>query len=68
MSAQRYDVIFVQHHTYVEPHFCREWDESGGCHGSNPNHGFTWEEAREEVAKFYDAEAARWRVKTPEEG
>ena len=57
----RYDVIYAEHHTYVEPHFCREWDGDGGCYGTNPNHGETWEDARKVVADYYELKAAEWR-------
>jgi len=65
----RWDISYRADPTTYEPfatvdlHFCREWDEKGnGCYGTNPNHGFSWEEAREEVARFYEQRAAYWRT------
>ena len=66
MSEQKYDVIFaVEDEVRIEPHFCREWDEDGGCYGTNPEHGATWEQACESVVKYYESRAKHWRV-TPE--
>lgn len=63
MSETRYDVVYAEHHVYVEPHFCREWDDDGGCYGTNPDHGLSWTEARTEVAEYYEKLAAEWRDK-----
>lgn len=51
----------------ITAHFCREWEGDKGCYGTNPDHGFTWEEAREEVAAWFDAQAAYWRSRTEAE-
>ncbi len=60
-GAERYDVVYREHHATIEPHFCREWDDEGGCYGTNPNHGFTFEAACEVVAGWYAEQAALWR-------
>ncbi len=39
-------------------------DENGeehGCYGTNPHHGYTWEEAKAIIADWHDTEAKRWR-------
>ena len=50
----RYDVIYrSQRECDIEPHFCREWDESGGCYGFNEEHGFSKEAALEQQIEYY---------------
>ena len=56
----RYDVNFYKDHCTVTPHFCRDWDENGGCYGSNENHGYSWEDARANVIAFYEGQVSRW--------
>lgn len=65
--VSRWDVCYAEHQCYPEPHFCREWDEDGGCYGTNPDHGMTWEEARKEVADWYQRMADEWRKKPEDE-
>lgn len=62
--VRRWDVCYSEHRCYPEPHFCREWDEDGGCYGTNPDHGMTWDEARKEVADWYQRMADEWRNKS----
>lgn len=51
---QRYDVIYSSsQECYLEPHFCREWDESGGCYGFNSRHGFSKAEGLEQQIEYY---------------
>ena len=64
VSEDRWDVVYHGDHVSIEPHFCREWDENGGCYGTNPNHGLALDEAVEEVAKWHEKEAAMWRNRT----
>ena len=59
--VQRYDIVFGDGPA-IEPHFCREWDGDGGCYGTNPDHGYTWEEAVEQVAQWHEAQAAFLRA------
>jgi hypothetical protein len=61
MSEQRYDVTYFPNHTTVEPHFCRDWDDSGGCYGTNPDHGYSFDDACDQVAEWYEQQAAMWR-------
>ena len=75
MAERRYDVVYgvADNDTnrptcHVELHFCRDWDDSGGCHGTNPRHGFTWEEARKEVATFHEEAARSWRERKEGDG
>lgn len=37
----------------IDYHFCREWNEKGGCYGTNPDHGYTLEEAARQVAEWH---------------
>lgn len=55
--TNRYDVVYYNTHATIEPHFCREYD----CFGSNDEHGFTLEEACNEVADWYQQQAEQWR-------
>lgn len=70
---QRYDVIYrSQRECDIEPHFCREWDESGGCYGFNEEHGFSKEEALHLQIKYYvnvvdDLEMQLHKLKSGEE-
>ena len=57
----RYDVIYNGDRVTIGPHFCREWDDDGGCYGTNPNHGYTLEEACEQVAVWHEGQASAWR-------
>ena len=63
----RYDISYGPELGQVEPtpHFCREWESDGkeevGCYGTNPNHGMTWRDACEYIARWHEQEAARWR-------
>jgi hypothetical protein len=59
--TQRYDVVYYADYVTVEPHFCRDWDETGGCYGTNPDHGYSIEEACEMVSDWYKQEADLWR-------
>ena len=44
--------------TNIEFHYCRSFDYNPvkndwvGCYGTNPNHGTSFEEARDELVKF----------------
>lgn len=57
----RFDVCYHSDYATIEPHFCREWDENGGCYGTNPDHGLSFDEACDEVAAWYEREAQFWR-------
>jgi|TARA_Y100000310_G_scaffold71297_1_gene67137 hypothetical protein len=60
MSKSGYDIVYrSKDEAYLEPHFCREWEGDCGCYGTNEMHGFTFEEAKEELAKHYEAKA-KW--------
>ncbi|MEM7663813.1 MAG: hypothetical protein AAF292_16340 [Pseudomonadota bacterium] len=56
---ERFDIVWDEDGPRIEPHFCREWDdEHGGCYGTNPNHGYTREEAEREIALWKKEQAA----------
>lgn len=61
VSEMRFDVVYLDDKCTIEPHFCREWDENGGCYGTNPDHGYSFEEACDQVASFHEREAKLWR-------
>ena len=60
-SEMRFDVCYHKDHATIEPHFCRQWDEDGGCYGTNPEHGLSFEEACDQVAEYHEREAKLWR-------
>jgi hypothetical protein len=62
-SKQRYDIHYHEHHVAIEPHFCRSWDDEGGCYGTNPNHGFSWQEARKADADWHRERAEWWATR-----
>ena len=62
--TQRYDVSFGPQDgavMYIEPHFCREGDEDGGCYGTSMEHGVSFEAACEQVARWHEDQAKAWR-------
>ena len=64
MPKPRFDVIYYLGGVHLDYHFCRNWDEDGGCCGTNPDHGFTFEEAKKQVVKYHEEEAESWNEKT----
>jgi uncharacterized DUF497 family protein len=62
----RYDVCYHSDKVTIEPHFCREWDQDGGCYGTREDHGFAFDEAKQSVADWYLAESEKWRQMTEE--
>lgn len=59
-KEHRFDVIYKGDEVRIDYHFCREWDGDQGCHGTNPNHGCTFDEAKGEVARWHRQQAERW--------
>jgi hypothetical protein len=60
MSEQRYDVSYGANDVRIESHFCREFDaDDNGCFGTNtnPNHGFSFDEAKKMVADWHRQQA-----------
>lgn len=62
----RFDV-YLRDGCSLSYHFCREWDNDEGCYGTNPNHGYSFEEAKQEIVRFYERQAAYWQKITPDE-
>jgi len=60
----RFDVVYRAHDVIIEPHFCREWSENGGCYGTDPDHGYSFDEACDIVAQWYEEQAKQWRERT----
>ncbi len=59
MMESRFDVIYGGEDwwrgPYMEHHFCREWDEEhGGCYGTNPHHGFSFEQAKQFIIAWWE--------------
>jgi len=68
MSEQRFDVVYHENRATIEGHFCREWDADGnGCYGTNPDHGYGFDEACDQVAEWYEQQAKLWRARTHHE-
>lgn len=61
MPTDRYDIAWREHGPSIEPHFCREWDETGGCYGTNPDHGMSLEDACASVADWHEEQARLYR-------
>jgi len=58
----KFDVVYHKDYVTINYHFCRELDENGdGCHGTNPDHGYTLEQAIEIVAIWHENQAKLWR-------
>ena len=55
-----YDVFYRDNGVHIAPHFCREM----GCFGSNPDHGYTLEQAAEQCAEYYEQQAKAFREGT----
>jgi hypothetical protein len=62
-----YDISYRDTGMDIEPHFCRSWDDTGGCYGTNPAHGYTFEEARAEIARQLRQNADWWEARTEAE-
>lgn len=57
----KFDVHYHDGGISIDAHFCREWTADGGCYGTNPDHGFTFDEACDQVAEYYERLAKGWR-------
>lgn len=59
----RFDVhYYADSSVDIDFHFCREW----GCGGTNPNHGFSFNGARDHIVHHYEKLADHWRTMTYE--
>lgn len=60
--SDKYDISWGQQHPTIDVHFCREWDDDkGGCYGTNPDHGYSIEEAAEVIAQWHEEQMNLWR-------
>lgn len=66
MSDNRFDIRFDSGGPRPDYHFCREWDADGGCYGTNPDHGFSWDEAKAEVIRWHKEQIEYWAGLTEE--
>lgn len=57
----RFDVIYHENGATIDYHYCREWDDKGGCHGTREDHGLSLEEACGELADWHEYQAKAWR-------
>lgn len=57
--ANRFDVIYRDGAVSIAPHFCREYD----CHGTNPDHGMSFEDACDTAARWHDQQATLYRTR-----
>ena len=67
MNEQRFDVIYDQHGYRLDYHFCRQWDDEGGCYGTRADHGYSFEAAKAEIIAHHEREIERWRKMTLDE-
>ena len=67
-SKYRYDVSFGNALRFpIDHHYCRDWEGEDGCYGTNPEHGSSWEEAKEEYIHYLKSEIEYWRKLTEKE-
>lgn len=63
-EEQRFDIVYKgTGECTVEPHFCRDYD----CFGTNPDHGYTLEEACNIVTEYYEELYKSWLNRTHED-
>ena len=55
--SSRYDVLYRHDRVSLQHHFCRDID----CFGTNENHGFTLEEAKEMIIKWHQDQIEYWK-------
>lgn len=60
----KFDVILTEpENSYIQFHYCRSWDidpntedweypQMKGCYGTNPDHGLSFEQARDEIVEY----------------
>lgn len=65
--AERFDVIYDKNGCYLDYHFCREFDDEGGCYGTRDDHGFSFDEAREHIVDWYKQQVEKWKSATLED-
>ena len=63
----RFDVEYNSSGADISYHYCREWVNGVGCYGTNPEHGFSFEEAKIHVSDWYSTLAEYWKNLTFEE-
>lgn len=63
----RFDVVHDQHGCHIDHHFCRQWDGDVGCYGTNPEHGMSFEQARDHVREWHRQQAEIWSKLTLKE-
>lgn len=66
-ETSRFDISYREHGPTVDYHFCREWDDDGGCYGTREDHGFSFEEAKQAMIEWHRSEADRWAKMTLKE-
>ena len=62
MDEPRFDISFGEHGPSFDYHF--EWHGETSCYGTNPNHGYTFDEVKEVMAEHHESMAAYWRELT----
>ena len=60
----KFDICYHENHVTIEPHFCREWDENGGCYGTNLDHGFTLQEAIDLAVEYHERQIRMLKDRT----
>ena len=64
MKKPRFDIVYGENYVRLDYHFCREWDDEGGCYGTNPNHGLSWDEAKQEMIAYLQGQIEYWQKLT----
>jgi hypothetical protein len=64
VEAKRFDIVWRGDDASIDYHFCRSWDGDRGCYGTNPDHGFTFDEAKKQIADHYRRRAEHWESLT----
>ena len=54
----RFDVIFRSGRILIDYHFCRNTD----CFGTDDTHGYSFNEAKEVVVRYFERELETWRA------
>lgn len=64
----RFDVSYDRNGANIDYHFCREvYEDGNGCFGTDPKHGLSFKQAKEEVKQFYLGMVKIWEEMTYEE-
>lgn len=64
---ERFDVVYEGGGVLIGYHFCREWDGGVlGCY-TNPDHGYSWQDAKKQVIQHLESQIEHWKMLTFDE-